>query len=501
MDFSVVSLDGTHELAWALASFGCRSDSISIPGTGFKSYRVEEKKLSLLSVTAKAPWLRAFPENGSTNSIEIGSRVVLQLSSPGDLARLLKDRPLTLSRTIAGNLFILQATDAWTAAQEAERMAGIPEVLASYPVTRRPISLHSQYASPPNDPYFAEQWNLENRNPDGSLAGADLNLRAAWPLSRGEGVIVAICDDGVELDHLDLASNAVSGLHFNFGHGTEDGLPPSSVSDHGTSVAGLAVARGDNKIGMSGVAPWPNLPASWFSAPSTISPVKNSSWICSRYRSNVVSIQNHSWDPGIEQLSPGLLEQVAISNATAFGRGGKGVIMVRSGGNNRGVGGNSNDDGYTSDPRAIAVATVRFDGRVASYSSPGASILIAAPSGDSDDGFKTIFTTDRQGSLGYNQVGTDDRADYAFDSTGFSGTSASAPQISGLVALLLSANPRLTYRDVQQILIQSARHFDLSDPDLTTNGAGAGSAITWASVCRMRARRFSWRRVGSTGLL
>src|SRR5580765_7210013 len=75
---------------------------------GLKTYRLEEKRLSLLSVSAKTDWLRAFPEHGSTNSIEIGSRVVLQLSSPGDLARLLKDRPLTLSRTITENLFILQ---------------------------------------------------------------------------------------------------------------------------------------------------------------------------------------------------------------------------------------------------------------------------------------------------------------------------------------------------------------------------------------------------------
>src|SRR5206468_4465549 len=67
---------------------------------------------------------------------------------------------------------------------------------------------------------------------------------------------------------------------------------------------------------------------------------------------------------------------------------------------------------------------------------------------------------------------TNDLADYCFDSTGFSGTSASAPQISGLAALILSANPALTYRDVQQILILSARHFDLADPDLKTNGAG-----------------------------
>ena len=118
------------------------------------------------------------------------------------------------------------------------------------------------------------------------------------------------------------------------------------------------------------------------------------------------------------------------------------------------------------------MASVRQNGRAASYSEPGACVLVAVPGGDDDIG---VFTTDRRGSsAGYNPSGLGDDfsdPDYVF-STNIVGTSFSVPQISGLVALLLSANPNLTYRDVQQILILSARHFDLADPDLTTNGAG-----------------------------
>ena len=192
-----------------------------------------------------------------------------------------------------------------------------------------------------------------------------------------------------------------------------------------------------------------------------------------QYRSNVVSVQNHSWgNADVSQLGPTALEGIGISNAIAFGRDGRGVVLVRAAGNGRESSMSANDDGYASDPRAICVASVRSDGRAASYSDPGASLLVAAPGGDDDIG---IFTTDRQGpSAGFN-LGTrpDDfpDTDYLF-SPNIVGTSFSAPQISGLAALILSANPNLTWRDVQQVLILSARHFDLADPDLQTNGAG-----------------------------
>jgi subtilisin-like proprotein convertase family protein len=189
-----------------------------------------------------------------------------------------------------------------------------------------------------------------------------------------------------------------------------------------------------------------------------------------QFRSNVVSVENHSWgNVDAPQLAPLPLESVGISNAVAFGRDGRGVVMIHSAGNARDSALNVNDDGYANDPRIIAVASVRADGRAASYSNPGACLLVAAPGGDSD---RAIFTTDRQGAAGFNTgVYTNDFADYVFNNTVI-GTSFSAPQISGLAALILSANPNLTYRDVQQILILSARHFDLADPGLRTNGAG-----------------------------
>jgi subtilisin-like proprotein convertase family protein/subtilisin family serine protease len=439
-----------------------------------RAYHVEQPKVSTLAAASKSDWVRAWPANGSTNFLEFGSRIVLQVRAPSELGELIQDRPLRVARQVATGLFILQAPSPAIALRESESLSSLSGVIASYPVSRRQKKLFGPYAPLPTDPYFSRQWHLENRLPTGARAGADLNVRAAWPFARGEGIILALCDDGVDLSHPDLAPNSADGVHFNFVTGTASGYPNSSFQQHGTCVAGLAAGSGYNGLGVSGVAPNARF-ASWVVFDQSDFLISEEDLMdLFQHASNVVSIQNHSWgNAGAEQLGPLLLERIAISNAITLGRGGKGVIMVRSAGNNRLFQGNVNDDAYPSDPRVIAVTAARFDGRAASYSSPGASTLIAAPSGDDDDDFPTIFTTDRQGALGYNQnTYTNDLADYAFDTFGFSGTSAAAPQIAGLAALILSANTNLTYRDVQQILILSARHEDVTDPDLVPNGAG-----------------------------
>lgn len=425
-------------------------------------------------------WLRAWPANGSTNFIELGNRVVLQLAPGGDVNVLLQPGSLRVDRVIAENTFILQAPDAWTAVREAHRLAQTAGVQASHPVSRGRLAQHGPYAPRPNDPLFQNQWHLENRGADGAALGADLNVRAAWPFTHGEGVTIAVCDDGFELDHPDLASRAQHTNHFTFVSYMTNGQPPAASLAHGTAVAGLIAAEAGNQRGVCGVAPLAQLASLViFDAAGIVSDEARMDMF--QFHSNSIAVQNHSWgNASQEQLEVSLLEKIAISNAVSRGRGGRGVVMVRSGGNSRDAGGNVNDDGYASDPRVIAVGAVRSDGRAARYSNPGAPLLVAAPSAESsfsgggfDPAFPTLVTTDRQGSLGYNPISyTNDLADYAFDYFGFGGTSGSAPQISGLAGLLLSANPSLTVRDVQQILILSARHVDMADPDIATNGAG-----------------------------
>jgi subtilisin-like proprotein convertase family protein len=176
--------------------------------------------------------------------------------------------------------------------------------------------------------------------------------------------------------------------------------------------------------------------------------------------------------------------------------------MVRAGGNDRTpLARNANDDEYLNDPRVITVAALRPDGTVASYSTPGAPILVSAPGGE--QGYGSLFTTDRVGPQeGLNRITFPDEpalSDYVFNVLGFTGTSAAAPLISGTVALILSRNPSLTVRDVQQVLALSATQPNPNDPDVQTNSAGllvghnagyglvnAGTAVDLAAIWKNR---------------
>jgi len=447
---------------------------------GLQTYRLRAPS-TLKQSTARPAWIAARREN-ALGGYEIGSRVILRLKNPALLHSLLRDRPLQLEQRMFKDCFLLRAGDALQAAEQAQSLSQTEGVLCACPEMRRPIAHHFAYAPEPSDPYFAKQnsldiagqWHLENRNTTGRREGIDLNIRGAWALSRGEGITIAIADDGVDLTHPDFINVGAPDLHYNFTADAPGGAPASSAQSHGTAVAGLAVAEGDNGEGVSGVAPG----AQFASFPIFDSRDNIASGVqlamAFGYESNRVDIQNHSWgNASANLLEPSMLEQMSVSNAATLGRGGKGVIFVRSGGNNRENAGNTNDDGYPNHPLAIAVAAIREDGRAASYSNPGACLLVGAPSGDSEEGFINLTTTDRIGNIGFNRsLNQAEDNDYAYGSTGFSGTSGAAPQISGVAALILSANPELAVRDVQQILIHSARQTDPEDPDLRENGAG-----------------------------
>lgn len=219
----------------------------------------------------------------------------------------------------------------------------------------------------------------------------------------------------------------------------------------------MAAARGFNEIGICGTAPYAGLVGHRFL--DDFSDPTDSLALTRNY--DLVDIYSNSWGPydDVRLMGPGELVQNALESGVTNGRGGLGNIYVWAGGNGGEVDDNSNYDGYANSRYTIAVAASTENGDWPSYSEKGANILVNAPCGDS----KGITTTDLTGSRG---------ASLENYRTDFGGTSAAAPQVAGIVALMLQANPNLTWRDVQRVLIETAEKNDSNDGDWTTNGAG-----------------------------
>ena len=166
-----------------------------------------------------------------------------------------------------------------------------------------------------------------------------------------------------------------------------------------------------------------------------------------------VDIYSNSWGPyddgTIDPIGP-LLSQ-SLENGITNGRDGKGVIYTWAGGNGRENSDNSNYDGYANSRFVLAIGAISSDGTYSYYSEPGANLLVTAPS-DSTTNHPGITTTDIEGRRGYNAGGSlnvngisnlDDN-NYTND---FGGTSSATPLASGIIALMLQANPALTWRD------------------------------------------------------
>ena len=320
------------------------------------------------------------------------------------------------------------------------------------------------------DTYLSLQWHLENTGPlpgyPSMKAGEDLRVKPVWNAGlRGEGIRVAVLDDGLEVTHEDLWPNIVTGSR---NYRTEAGMiglsvtsggkvaglegfpmPCSSDDTHGTSVAGLIAARDGNGTGVSGVAPRAqlvgfNILASGFVADTLDAlshdldrnHVYNNSWGATD--NGHLATPEPNWSSYNDTLRNGL----------KTGRNGLGAIYVFSGGNGAIQTDYSSLDGGVSAMGIVNVCATNAMGKRAPYSERGANLTICAPSADATDDQQPEVTT------------TSVQNDYTHT---FNGTSASAPMVSGVIALMLQANPKLTWRDVPLILARTARKVDEQD--------------------------------------
>lgn len=331
------------------------------------------------------------------------------------------------------------------------------------------------------DPLFSDQWHLDNTGQQGGTVGQDINVDTVWATYEGTGVRIAIVDDGLEIAHEDLAANVVPGASYNYLNMSND----PTTGEHGTAVSGVSAAVGLNDIGVRGVAYAAELVGYNMLQVGTDANVADA---LSRGITNN-DIYNNSWGPGgsVGFLSPlSAIITTAISSGVSTGRGGLGAVYVFAAGNSHGYTANTPPGGRvdtnysetSNNENVITVAAVDDRGVRSVYSQEGASVLVAAPSGNwcqsnFTGNINTTTTTDRTGALGYN---TGAEADDYMSATNytqcFNGTSSATPVVSGAIALILEAKPTLGWRDVRQILAQTARKNDAGDGDWAVNGAG-----------------------------
>ncbi|MBE7384848.1 MAG: S8 family serine peptidase [Leptolyngbya sp. SIO1E4] len=315
-------------------------------------------------------------------------------------------------------------------------------------------------ATLPTDPLFADQWHLQNL----SLELLDLNVVDVWKDYTGKGVEIVVIDDGVQHTHPDLEGNYSTDKAWDFENNDAD---PSGVDgeNHGTAVAGIIGAAADNAIGGVGVAYGSTMFGfQTFGNNTGVRQIDKFIRQVTDAIDNAAGLQQQSGinrEADIVNMSIGTtfsgnyfdqlpnasemtVLNTAIARAAIFGRDRLGTILVKSAGNAREINHDTNSSSWNASPHTISVAAIDQDGFVSAYSTHGASVLVSA--------FGTpgqVITTDRVGLEGYSFN------DYIWN---FNGTSAAAPMVSGVVALMLEANPNLGWRDIQEILAYSARH-------------------------------------------
>lgn len=266
----------------------------------------------------------------------------------------------------------------------------------------------------PNDPYWISQWNMR-------LIGAP----QAWDITTGTSAItVAIIDTGVDLDHPEFSGRIVQGWDF-----VNNDPYPDDDHWHGTHVAGIAGAQGNNNQGIAGVA-W-NV---------KIMPLKVLDSQGHGYDYSVASAIVHAAYNGAKILNMSLggeYSSQVLAEAVDYAYR-KGCILVAAAGNG-GVNKVLYPAAYT---QVIAVSAVNYYSYVTSYSNRGPEIEVAAPGGDKD-GY--VLSTVPDKNYGYGI-----------------GTSMAAPHVAGLAALIWSVNPSLTAAQVRYCITSTA--VDLGPP-------------------------------------
>ncbi|XP_056016047.1 furin-like [Ostrea edulis] len=297
-----------------------------------------------------------------------------------------------------------------------------------------------------NDQFWSDMWYIRSASPS-------MKVSEAWNLGyRGDGVTIGIVDDGVEVNHPDLAANIARTSSYDFFANDGDPSPSLSSRGHGTKCAGAAAAVANDSlcgVGSAYKAKIAGIRASDGGSSSVMEARSlNHDW-------NNIQIYSNSWG-GEDKKGfdgPDAIVNYAIIRGIVQGRSGYGSIYVWAAGNGENED-NCNADGYTNSIYTIAISSVNSDGYAASFSEVCSAAMAVTYSQSTST--SNIVTTKMGGGC--------DKS--------FTGTSASAPMAAGIIALALQAKNDMTWRDVQHLIVNTAQMSGLHGRDIASNGAG-----------------------------
>jgi len=304
-----------------------------------------------------------------------------------------------------------------------------------------------------NDERWPIMWYL-NRG-----GGIDMNVQDAWKKGyTGKGVVVTILDDGVEKSNPDLVENYDPMASYDINDNDGDPSPRYDLMDsnrHGTRCAGEVSASANNSICAVGVAFKSRIGGVRMLDGDVTDAVEARSISLNNQH---IDIYSASWGPdddGRTVDGPSNLAKRAFVQGVQNGRKGKGSIYVWASGNGGKHQDNCNCDGYTNSIWTLSVSSATENGLIPWYSESCSS---------------TMATTYSSGSSGERKVITTDLHNKCCST--HTGTSASAPMAAGVIALVLEANPNLTWRDVQHITVRNCRKANLRATDWAVNAMG-----------------------------
>ncbi|XP_044302664.1 neuroendocrine convertase 1 isoform X1 [Varanus komodoensis] len=311
-----------------------------------------------------------------------------------------------------------------------------------------------------NDPMWNQQWYLQDTRITPSLPKLDLHVLPVWQKGiTGKGVVVTVLDDGLEWNHTDISPNYDPEASYDFNDNDHDPFPrydPTNENKHGTRCAGEIAMQANNlKCGV-GVA-YNSKVGGIRMLDGIVTDAIEASSI--GFSPDHVDIYSASWGPnddGKTVEGPGRLAQKAFEYGIKKGRKGKGSIFVWASGNGGRQGDNCDCDGYTDSIYTVSISSASQQGHSPWYAEKCSSTLATAySSGDYTD--QKIVSADLHDEC----------------TSTHTGTSASAPLAAGIFALALEANPNLTWRDIQHLVVWTSEFDPLANnPGWKKNGAG-----------------------------